>query len=173
MIFLESPVPILVCGIVVEAALAVALLRTGRGVLLWWMGGVAIVVLLGVLVERLVVTDRKRVAQTIDGAAAAVEANDLPRLLEYVDPSATQVRAEAARTHGTVRVEQVNVRNLEVTFNRLTNPPTAKATFDAYVSGKSLSGEGSVPVRVTLGLCWQKDRWLVTEYSYQFQGMGR
>ena len=62
-IFLESPWPILLIGIAVEAVLAVMLLRTGQGRLLWAMLGMAAVVLLGLAVERLVVTDREAVGK--------------------------------------------------------------------------------------------------------------
>ena len=41
---LESPWPALVFGIFAEALLGIILLRTGRGVLLWAMAGVGLVV---------------------------------------------------------------------------------------------------------------------------------
>jgi hypothetical protein len=74
MIFLESPWPILLIGIAAEAVLAILLLRTGQGKWLLAMLGAGLVVLLGLLVERLVVTDGKLVQQTLDAAVAAVEA---------------------------------------------------------------------------------------------------
>src|SRR5664279_5008786 len=72
---LESPWPILIVGLVFEAVLAIALFRTGRGVILGLMGGVALLVLLGVLVERWTVTDTKRIRQTLGAAAAGLQAN--------------------------------------------------------------------------------------------------
>ena len=60
-IFLESLWPILSIGIAVEAVLAIALLVTRRGMLLWWMLGAAGFVLAGLLIEWLVVTDREAI----------------------------------------------------------------------------------------------------------------
>ena len=78
-IFLDSPWPAILFGIIGEAVLAVMLLRSGRGVLLGAMAGVLALSLAGVGVERLVVTDNKLIAAVIYDAAAALEANDLPR----------------------------------------------------------------------------------------------
>ena len=167
MMFLESPWPILVFGIIAEAVLAVALVRTGRGIYLAAMAGVAIAVLLGVLVERLVVTDRKLVAQTIDGAAAALEANDLNRVLQFVSPTADDTRERARQALGLAEFVEVKVRNLEIAIVRTTSPPTAKATFTVWVTGKDRRGDlGQVsrPVGLVLHLRLESGRWLIADH---------
>ena len=130
-IFLESPWPILLIGIAVEAVLAVMLLRTGQGRVLWAMLGTAAVVLVGLVVERLVVTDREAVENTLDACVAAVKANDINRLLECISPTAPQVRAEARFVLDRFEIQKAALIDLEITINRLTNPPTAKAKFRA------------------------------------------
>ncbi|MGA2034405.1 MAG: hypothetical protein ABSG68_19340 [Thermoguttaceae bacterium] len=171
MIFLESPWPILVFGILAEAILAVALLRSGRGALLWIMLGAAVVVGIGLLVERLVVTDRKRVAATIDGVAAALEANNVEAVLRYVSNSSPQLREEAQLRLSQVQLVHVQVRNLEVLINRLTSPPTAKATFNVFVTGRYRQGEFSEfgqqsrPGKLSVELDLEGDRWLITGYE--------
>ena len=97
MIFLESPWPILLIGIAVEAVLALLLLRTGQGRWLWTMLGVGLLVVLGLLVEHFVVTDRKAIINTLDAAAAAVEANNLNGVLDCLSPSAEHIRSESRR----------------------------------------------------------------------------
>ncbi len=77
MFLFEHPWWIIFIGIGLEAVLAVVLLCTRRGVLLWVMLGVLAVTLLGLLIERLVVTDRERIEATLYGGVAALEANDL------------------------------------------------------------------------------------------------
>ena len=69
---IEDPTPILVVGILIEAVLAIALLRTGRGVLLWAMLAVAGLTGLGLLLERWVVTERERVEAHDGGRNGAV-----------------------------------------------------------------------------------------------------
>jgi hypothetical protein len=90
--FLEDPMPIILFGIVAEAVLGIILLTTRRGVLLWAMAGVLVLVLAGVGLEWLVVTERERVEATVEGAAAAVRANDRQGLLQCLDPAAADAR---------------------------------------------------------------------------------
>ena len=87
MLFLESPWPILIAGLVLETLLALAVFRTGRG-LLWAMMGVGLVVLLGLAVEHFSVTDTKRIRQTLEAAAAGLVADDA----RQVDLASSMVR---------------------------------------------------------------------------------
>jgi hypothetical protein len=169
-IFLESPWPILFIGIAVEAVLAVVLLRTGRGKTLWAMFGIGVFVLLGLLVERFVVTDRKAVIHTLDACVAAVEANDINRLLTYISPSAQQTQADARWVLGRFEVNRARVSGLEITINRLTNPPTANAKFQAVGQGRDRRGE--IPYQgfaenVTVELRQEGGHWLVAGYNVE------
>jgi hypothetical protein len=176
--FLESPVPILVVGTVVEAVLAIALLRTGRGVLLIAMLGVALVVAAGVLVERFTVTERKLVIRTIDEAAAAVEANDLERALKCVStaPDADAVRSEAHYIHRIIEITQLRIRGLDVTVNKTGAVPMATARFMAIVTGRAKSrefadfGEPTHVAEVTLKLRFESGRWLIVEFDRDRRG---
>ena len=170
MFILESPWPILLFGIAVEAILAIVLLRTGRGMLLFIMAGAALATLAGLGVERLVVTERERVMQTIDGIAAAVQANDLDAALGFISPSAKDTQDQARRVHDYVEVSHLRVRNLEVGINRLTSPPTAKAAFNVMVTGRGKRqyaefGEQTHAVKVTLQLRLESGRWLITSHE--------
>ena len=140
-IFLESPWPILLIGIAAEAVLAVLLLRTGQGRWLWAMIGAGLLVLAGLLVEHFVVTDRKAIINTLDTAAAAVEANDLHRLLDCVSPSAAEIRSGAPREFTRFEFRQVHIHGLEITINRLTSPPTATVAFQAVGNARDRRGE--------------------------------
>ena len=175
-IFLESPWPILLIGIAVEAVLAVMLLRTGQGRMLWAMLGVAAVVLVGLAVERLVVTDREAVENTLDACVAAVKANDINRLLECISPAAPQVRAEARFVLDRFEVQKAALTDLEITINRLTNPPTAKAKFRAIGAGRDRKGEfpyqGFAEI-VTVELRLEGDRWLVSGYQPENRDLRR
>jgi hypothetical protein len=170
MIFLESPWPILVIGLAAEAILVVILVRTGRGVLLGAMAAVAVVVGIGLLVERLVVTDRKLVARTIDGAAAALEANDLPRLLELLAPDAVKTREVATEALREGEFIQVRIYGLEVAVVRTTSPPTAKATFNVITTVKDRRGmlgqQTLRPFPMVVRLRWESGRWLITENEF-------
>ena len=167
---LESPWPVLFAGIAVETGLAIALLRTGQGKLLWWMLLVGALTLAGFGVERLVVTDREAVTNTLDTAATAVEDNDLERLLDCISPSAQQPRNQSRWVLDRFDVDKAWIRNLEIDFNYLTSPPTAHAHFQAVGTGRDRKGQvpyNTYGQRVVVHLRQKGDRWLVTGYDIE------
>jgi hypothetical protein len=167
-VFVESPWPWLFIGVAVETALAIALLRTQRGAVLWAMLGVAVVVASGLIVERLVVTDRKAIAQTLDAAVAAVEANDINRLLDCISPSAEGIRGQAGALLKRVEVRSVWVRGLEIKVNRLASPWTAQAGFLAVGNVRDRKNESPYETysqQVTVKFRREGGRWLVAGYS--------
>jgi hypothetical protein len=169
-IFIESPWPFLLIGIAAEAVLAVLLVQTGRGKFLGAMLGVAVLTLAGLAVEHFVVTDRKAVANTLDEAVAAVEANDLGRVLACTAPTASKPRADARLVLGRFKVEMARMHNLEITINRLTSPPTATAKFVAMGHGQDRQGQmpyTSFSQHVVVELRCYDDRWLVTDCNIE------
>jgi hypothetical protein len=169
-IFVESPWPILFIGIAIEAMLGFLLLQTGRGKLLIAMIGVAVVVVAGLIVERLVVTDREAVEQTLDAAVAAVRKNDLNGAIACISPSAEAPRSLTRMVLSRVDVQEAHISSLEVKVNRLTSPPSANAKFLAVGRGKDRKGEWpyqSFAQRVTLQLQLEGGRWLVTGYKIE------
>lgn len=165
---LENPMPLVFFGIIAEAVLGVILLRTGRGVILWAMLGVLLLVLAGLGLERLVVTEAEQVEATLGGLADALEANDLDQIFQYVAPEARSSRARAQQALGMYWVTSVKMNNLKVTINRLTSPPTAKARFIGVFTGEDRTG--MLPLSngrwgFEVKLRQEGDRWLVTEHS--------
>src|ERR1051326_3688214 len=116
--FTENPLPILIGGGVALLVLLVLLLKTGRGLILTALLGVAVFMGLALLIDRLVVTDRERVADVINQGAAAAQRNDLDAIVNLISPSATDVRAEARRWVGQARLEEVTIAAMDVTLNR-------------------------------------------------------
>jgi hypothetical protein len=170
MFFVENPLRILFVGVVVEAVLAMVLLRTGRGKLLWAMIGVAC--LFGVLlaVERLVVTDREAVERTLDNAVNAARRNDISGLLACIDPSAERPRRLSTWVLNTYEVEEGHIMDVQITVNHLTSPPTARAAFSAVGRARARDRRNELPYRGTaqrVNVSLQKtgDRWLVTDYE--------
>ena len=167
MLFLESPWPILIVGLVLESVLAIALFRTGRGVVLGLMAGVALLVLLGVLVERWTVTDTKRIRQTLETAAAGLRANSPQQVNACIVPGADgdAARAKVDNALSLAEFLELDVRNLEVKFNYQASPPTAETTFTAWVRGNDRShmypGEISKAVAMNVKLRKVSGRWLV------------
>jgi hypothetical protein len=169
----ETPVPVILFGIVGEAVLGIILLRTGRGALLWAMGGVLAVVLAGVLLEGLVVTDREEVEAALEDVAAAIEANDPAPLLDgnlYLTDSATQSRAIIRWGMDRVDFTRVKITSLDITINRLTSPPTARAQVQGIVYFHDRHGDfpyESYPLKeLVVELRQQSGRWLISGHQW-------
>jgi len=178
MILLESPWPWILFGIVVEAILGAVLVTYRRPAVLWGMLGVLVFTIAGVVVERLVVTERERVEAVMDGIVAALNANDLERLLnEYIAPDAHGTRGRAVWALNRVQIQRVNYHNLRVTINRLTSPITADAEFDGVVEYRDRLGEfpySYYAARFVVELELRNGRWLVTDHvEYDIHGVQR
>jgi hypothetical protein len=98
-------------------------------------------------------------------AAAAVERNDLAATLEFISPSAEDVRAYARRGLSRLKVTEAWVgRDLEVTVNKLTSPPSARAKFTGVVHAKEFQVP---PMHIETTLQKENGRWLVREFEVQ------
>jgi hypothetical protein len=167
----------IVAGLLIEGLLVVALINTGRGALVWAMAGVLVLIGLGVLVERLVVTDHEQIADVLDGVAAALEANDVEGVLSYIDPKATGMRASVRMALSGAHITDAQVYDLEVGVNRHTHPPTARAEFVGRVKGRYRGegggGEGMILRKFTVDFRREGDRWLMTAYEDRGSIAGR
>ena len=73
-------------------------------------------------------------------------------------------------------VQKAAIADLEITINRLTNPPTAKAKFRAIGTGRDRKGE--FPYQgfaefITVELRLEGDRWLVSGYQPENRDLRR
>jgi hypothetical protein len=136
----EDPAPILVAVVLIEAVLAIALVKTGRGVLLWAIAGVALLGTCLLALEWFVVTDKETVEDTLTKAARALEANDPLAVSACIDPQSL-MRQEVAQEMTRLTISKASWNRLDVKFNRYTNPPTAVADFMGYINAKDRRGE--------------------------------
>jgi len=168
--FTENPLPILIGGGVVLLVLLVLLLKSGRGVILTAMLGVAIVMGLAVLIDRLVVTDRERVAKLVYEAAAAAQRNEIEPIIANILPSATAIRAEARRWIGQVKLSDVTITNMRVDLDRAARPPAATAVFRVIAKGEVRDRTAVYPGDyfgvITAHFVRQDDRWMLSDYQH-------
>ncbi|MEX2138521.1 MAG: hypothetical protein WD894_04630 [Pirellulales bacterium] len=162
----EDSTMALITAAIVGICLFVAFLKTGRGLYLVWLGAVALVAAVLVLVERYVVTDRELIEDTVYGAAAALEANDVDATLEYLSTTAEPLRSEVRRRMPLLKIEEARVADLRIEFSPLELPPKAIATFLGVLKFQA----SGVPYdrflrRVTVKLIKHGDRWLVESYE--------
>ncbi len=173
--FLESPWPVLIVGINVEAILAIALLVTRRGMLLGWMAGAAGAVALAVLLEWAVVTDREAISDAMYDCTAAAETNDAERLLGHISPAGASgpLHDEVRRMFERYEVTLARILDLQITVDRQADPRTAKAAFQVIGQGRDRRGEiflpGTYGGRLIVNLRREGDRWLIIGYTAEDQ----
>jgi hypothetical protein len=162
---IEDPSWVWVVGGFVAAALLMAFWSSGRGVFLTWFGAVVFLVLALLLIERYVVTDRELIEETIYGAAAAVEANDIERTLSYFSPTAEPLRALVRRRMGSLEVLDAAVAGLKIELGTAdTRRSTAKFLGRLEVRSSSVP-RNHIPIRMTVALVKEGERWLVESYE--------
>lgn len=173
--FFESPWFWLVGGILVEGTLAVVLINTGQGKILFFMGLVALVSLGGLAAEQWVVTDREQVEGTLDRARIALEANDAAGLLQLMAPEAGNLRERVNSALPRYTITAARIGGLKIDFTSTSEPKSAVAQFTARVTGRDQGGE--VPYdtyvgRFTIELRQEGDRWLMYDYQESEVGGG-
>jgi hypothetical protein len=177
-LIVESPWPAIIVGVLLLMLLGVAYINTRRRGLVTAAGCVLAGVLLLVLMEMFVVTEREEVEQTLEELAVALETNDIDAVVAHLAPNAMAIRAAAMTYLPMVRVSDANVGNdLQVTINRLTSPPTARAEFTGRLSFDKQSGPDAVPYnnfvqKFSLKLEKRDERWLLSSYETSRPGQG-
>ena len=177
MFLLESPWPLLIVGLVVETVLAIVLFRTGRARCSGRWRAWPCWCCWGSLSNSWMDTDTKRIRQTLEAAAAGLQANDAKQVYACIVPDADGDGARELVVWALSRAEflELTIRNLEVKFNYRTSPPTAETTFTVWVRGTDRSGmvagENSRPVAMGVKLRKESGRWLVFgEPKYDVRG---
>ena len=169
---LESPMPIIVFGILAVAVLGIAVMRTGRGVLIVAMVGVLLLVIGGIALEWFVVTEVEEVEAVLYGTAAALASNRPPddpdSVLQYISQieSPTNTRGEARRALRYATFEKVKISNLRIQIIETTSPPTATADFQTFVTARLKSGTFSgmarpMPIGFQVKLRKESGHWKI------------
>ena len=170
----ESPIPVLLAGLIAVAILAVLFFNTGRGLFLAIIAGVVVLVLAGLAVERFVVTEREEVETALYGLAGAMEANDKNAAVALLSPSAAETRARAEWAFARFEIKQANISNLEIEINNLTSPPSATAQFDGFIQvhdRKETIPYNAQNFYFTVHFEKEDDRWLITGHEERIGGI--
>ena len=130
----ENPLPALLIGSLTTVILAGGWLHTGSKWLLAAVVAAIVLTVAAVLAERLIVTDREQVTQTLFDIAKLVERNQVNEALTYAYPKTPAVRAQAAAELPLYRFSEVDIKsNLEVEVFPERTPPMATAEFNVVV----------------------------------------
>ena len=164
---LEDPTPIIFLGILAEAVLGVVVLCTGRGVILWAMAAVAVLVLAGIGLEWMVQTERERVEAVLEAVVAAVAANDEQGVISYIDPAARRPRELVRWAFHLVSFTDAKITDLKISLDDTADPPTATAELTGIVWFEANRAEilrESYPSSGTVELRRGPEGWRITDY---------
>jgi len=144
-------------------------LRPKRRPILVAMLAVVVLVVVGVGVEGVIVTERERVERMVHDVVAAIESNEPKRVLEFISPSADQTRSFATSMLQKIRVVDVKIKIRAITIDRLSTPPSAEVQLDAVVLMEHPQSGAQDPVRYVRSCtvkCMKEGKtWLVTDVT--------
>jgi K+ transporter len=169
----ENPLRILVVFVFIEAALAALLWMHGQKWTLWAMAAAVGLCGTWLAAERVVVTEREKVAAVVYEAAAALERNSLPDLLNTIAANATNVRHDAQAILPQVSINRVSVKNnLAIDVYESRRPPFAKARFNVviYAEPKAYAGPPGdagrpYPRFCELTFSRENGNWRISDYK--------
>jgi hypothetical protein len=169
----EQELIIVVVGVLLLLGLGIAWSSTGRNELAYAAGLVLLLVVAGVILERLVVTDRESLEATLQEIARDVAANNHRALYKHLADTAPELRQRAEQElpnykFQTCRVSKIH--NLHVDSGAA--PKSAEVEFNVVFSG-DFHYEG-VSVNSYSGARWiklhfiqdQDGRWKVEDYEH-------
>ncbi len=171
---LENPLTICAVGaLLATVALVVFLARRSLASLVT-LTGIVLLTLAALGVERYVVTDREQVQASVAAMLAAIEANDAPGVVAWIDPAAKRMRADAAALMPQIKVEKARaLGKAAVRIDGSAQPPRAACTFRAFLQGvhaKSGMQVGYFNQQVDIQWVKRGERWLMDGYTAYYDG---
>lgn len=132
----ESPITIVLLGAAVLAVLSTVWVQTGKSQVLIAMGVVGALLIAGLVVERLVQTDREKLEATVREIAANVRRNDHAKLYQHIATSAPELRARAQAEIPNYEFTECTVTKIyRVEVRDEKRPKEAEVEFMVRVSG--------------------------------------
>lgn len=169
----ENPLPPVLIGVIIEAMLAVVLMRTGKREALWGMLAVAGLVTGAVVMERMIVTPREEVHAALEEIRGLVAANNPPELLKRIDTNQglARLRNRVQNDLAHVTVTEAKITELRDDDIKVSDSGmTAKTTFIGSVDLKDAGGQvalNHVVLRFDVELHKQNGVWIITAAEYR------
>jgi hypothetical protein len=166
----ESPLTIAIGAGAVGFFLGVAWVQTGKNGFLYGIGGVVVVAVLLLIVERRTETDAEKVTALIHEIARQIEANDADGVVRHVVSSKPELAAQGKREMAKHKFSNIQINIHSVESQPQKQPPQVVADFNAMISGSFAGGEVDLQGRpVYFKVTFWKDHdgeWKVADYRY-------
>ena len=169
----EQPLIIVVLGMLLILGLGAAWSASGRKELLVGMVAALALLIGGLVVERMVVTDREAIDATLEQIARDVQSNNRRALLRHIYSGAPELKQKAEAELPNYEFTECRITKIfSRDIDRLAEPRSAIVEFNVLVSGnfryEGMSfSDSNIPRWVKLHLVREKDgRWTVQEYEH-------
>lgn len=164
----ESPIPIFLLGLILFFIFAVFYAQTRKMIWLWLLAAPITLAGLAVAIDWMFQSDREAITERLEGAVAALKANDLDETLSYISPEAKQTRVLTEMGLTKHHVSFARIRSVDIQVNRSTRPPSAQVSFIGSGSGHFNDGDFqgiSAPVTVDVLVPYrlENDKWMIGE----------
>jgi hypothetical protein len=166
----EQPLVIVALGVGLILALGAAWSASGRKELLYACGMAFILLVAGLIVEKVVVTDREAVRATVLQIARDVQHNDRRAVLAHIYSGSPQLRKQAEAELSKVEFTELRITRIHlVDVDRRAEPRSAIVEFNVIGSGSERGGVGMDHIAqwVKLHMLREKDgRWTVADFEH-------
>jgi len=168
----EQPLIIVFLGVALILGLGAAWSASGRNELLYTAATALALLIVGLVVERLVVTDREAVRATVLQIARDVQSNNRRAVKQHISSTAPQLKQKAEAEMPNYQFTECRVTRIHlVDVDRYVEPRSAMVELNLIVSGtfqhSGFEAEGTFPRWVKLHMLREKDgRWTVADYEH-------
>jgi len=166
----EQPLAIVAIGVALILALGAAWSASGRKELLYAAGAMFLLLIAGLIIEKMVITDREAIRTTVLQIARDVQNNDRRAVLGHIHSSAPQLRRQAEAELPKYEFKEMRITRIHlIDVDRQAEPRSAIVEFNIIGSGTERQGVelGHVAQWVKLHLLREKDgRWTVADFEH-------
>jgi hypothetical protein len=169
----EQPVMVVLFGVALLIALGGAWSATGRKELLYAMGVTLLLIVAGLIVEKVVITDREAIKATLQRIARDLQSNDQRAVLGYVHSSSPELKQKAEAELPKYRFTECRITGIHlIDVNSKAEPRSAIVEFNIMArltvqEGSFELADASIPRWVRLQMAVEKDgAWKVQAYEH-------
>jgi hypothetical protein len=165
----DSPFTILLGAIAIGFFLGVAWIQTGKNAFLYSIGGVVLVAIGLLILERAVETDGEKVRKLLYQIASEIEANDVEAVVQHVVSSKPDLAEVGRREMRSYRFSQVQITKIHsITEHPDKQPPSVVAEFNVLVGiGSDEFSFDNRPIFFKVTFWKDTDgQWKIADYEY-------
>jgi hypothetical protein len=168
----ENQIVIAAIGIIAMLALGAAWSSTGRKEWLYGLGVAFVLVVVGLIVEHVVVTDSEAIRATLAQIARDVQRNDRAAVLRHISSGNPELKRKAEGELPNYQFSECRITRIhQIEIDPKAKPRTATVEFNVIATGTfrqaGFEVTDTVPRWVRLTMVREADgRWTVSDYEH-------